>query len=97
MPSSGMWRLVDLIKTDVSEELIGPIFKVEEITGMKKNVRRLLTELLQLEVPVCKQPSNTSSLALFLLSGRWRRHDSPKRRVLQDTRRHIPEDGILYT
>jgi hypothetical protein len=30
MPSSGMWRPVDLVGTDVSEERIASIFRVEK-------------------------------------------------------------------
>jgi hypothetical protein len=30
MPSSGMWRRVDLVWTDVSEERIASIFRVEK-------------------------------------------------------------------
>jgi hypothetical protein len=30
MPSSGMWRHVDIAGTDVSEKLIASIFKVEK-------------------------------------------------------------------
>jgi hypothetical protein len=30
MPSSGMWRRVDLVETDGSEERIASVFKVEK-------------------------------------------------------------------
>jgi hypothetical protein len=30
MPSSGMWRRVDLVQTDISEERIASIFSVEK-------------------------------------------------------------------
>jgi hypothetical protein len=33
MPSSGMWRRVDLVWTDVSEERIASIFRVEKLTS----------------------------------------------------------------
>jgi hypothetical protein len=33
MPSSGMWRCVDLMWTDVSEERIAAIFRVEKSTS----------------------------------------------------------------
>jgi hypothetical protein len=36
MPSSGMWRRVGLVETDVSEELVTSIFGVEEITRARK-------------------------------------------------------------
>jgi hypothetical protein len=31
MPSSGMWRRVDIVLTDVSEERIASIFRVENL------------------------------------------------------------------
>jgi hypothetical protein len=33
MPSSGMWRRVDIVLTDVSEERIASIFRVEKIAN----------------------------------------------------------------
>jgi hypothetical protein len=43
MPSSGIWRRVDLVWTDVSEERIASIFRVE-LTN------RLLITLYQLQI-----------------------------------------------
>jgi hypothetical protein len=34
--SSGMWYLVDLVRTDVSEELVASVFRVEEIREQEK-------------------------------------------------------------
>jgi hypothetical protein len=36
MPSSGMWRRVGLVRTDVSEERVASIFKVEKGRGRRK-------------------------------------------------------------
>jgi hypothetical protein len=36
MPSSGMWRRVGLLSTDVSEERVASIFRVKERTRAKK-------------------------------------------------------------
>jgi hypothetical protein len=33
MPSSGMWLHVDLVRTNVSKELVGSIFRVEKSTS----------------------------------------------------------------
>jgi hypothetical protein len=40
----GMWRRVGFLKTDVSEESVSSIFKVEKLTQARKSVRRLLTD-----------------------------------------------------
>jgi hypothetical protein len=45
MPSCGMWRRVGILYTDVSEERVASVVRVEEITLAKKSV--------------CYQPSNT--------------------------------------
>jgi hypothetical protein len=37
--SSGMWRHVDIVLTDVSEECIVSIFKVEEISASEEPAR----------------------------------------------------------
>jgi ABC-type lipopolysaccharide export system ATPase subunit len=42
MSSPGMWRCVDLEKTDVSEERIASLFRVGKYAN-EKSVRRLLT------------------------------------------------------
>jgi hypothetical protein len=38
MPSLGMWRRVDLVRTDVSEERVASIFRVEKITERGKGL-----------------------------------------------------------
>jgi hypothetical protein len=43
MPSSEMWRRVNLVRTEVSEECVDSVFKVEKIRG-RKIVTRLLTD-----------------------------------------------------
>jgi hypothetical protein len=42
MPSSGMWRRVDIVLIDVSEECIASIFRVLEIRKRGTSVRRWL-------------------------------------------------------
>jgi hypothetical protein len=36
MPSSGTWHRVGLVRTDVSEESVAPIFRVEKIRKRRK-------------------------------------------------------------
>jgi hypothetical protein len=36
MPSSEMWRCVGLVRTDVFEERVASIFRVEKSTGEEK-------------------------------------------------------------
>jgi hypothetical protein len=43
MPSSGKWRRVGLVRTDVSEEIIASIFMVEQIRQRKKSVSSWIT------------------------------------------------------
>jgi hypothetical protein len=40
MPYSGTWRCVDLVSTDVSEEYIAPIFRVENSASEEPSVSR---------------------------------------------------------
>jgi hypothetical protein len=44
MPSSGMWRRVDLVWTDVSEERIAPTFRVEQSASEEPVCCNLLTQ-----------------------------------------------------
>jgi hypothetical protein len=49
MPSSRMWRIVDLVWTDVSEERIASVFRVEKSVSEEEawagGCRRLFLEL----------------------------------------------------
>jgi hypothetical protein len=36
VPSSGMWRRVDLVRTDTSKERVASIFRVEKIREREK-------------------------------------------------------------
>jgi hypothetical protein len=74
MPSSEMWRRVDLVWTDVSEERIAPIFRVEKSASEEPawaGDSRLLP------------PAHAGSSRIFL-PWRWRRHIPPKIRFTQD-------------
>jgi hypothetical protein len=83
MPSSGMWRHIDLVWTDVSEERIAFIFRVDKSIC---------------EEPTWAGGSDCSHLLtlfprsrIFLLS-RWKRSV-----YTRSTWRPIPEDGILHS
>jgi hypothetical protein len=68
MPSSGVWRRVDVVDwTDVSEDRIASIFRVEKNPRAKNQREQVAAELA------------SSSLADFFLPWRWRRYDPPKR------------------
>jgi hypothetical protein len=62
MPSFEMWRRVGLLYTDVSEERVASIFRVEDIMRAKKSVRRLQTDWLH--------PHGTTShkMAFFIVT-----------------------------
>jgi hypothetical protein len=69
MPSSGMWRRVGLMWTDISEEHIASIFRVEKSASERDTSSHLLTLVPRLRI---------------FLSWRWRRNVLPKRRFTQD-------------
>jgi hypothetical protein len=78
MPSSALWRCVDLVWTDVSEERVAAIFRVEKSLS-------LLIQLGVFEWWLSLQPPAHagSSLADFL-PWRWRRYVPLKCRFTQD-------------
>jgi hypothetical protein len=82
MASSGMLRRVDLVRTDVSEELSTSFMRVTRIFFL--SVRRLL-------VTVNAIPSSPILVTLMKEA-----LSSPETSVLtRTTRRNIPEDAIL--
>jgi hypothetical protein len=38
MLSSGMWRIVVIVRTNYSEERVASIFRVEKISGRRKGI-----------------------------------------------------------
>jgi hypothetical protein len=86
MPSSGMWRRVDLVWTDFSKELIASIFRIEKSAT---------------EVPAwatLQQPAQAnSSLADFSALKMEAIRSSETSVHTRSTRLHIPEDSILHS
>jgi hypothetical protein len=92
MPSSGMWRRVDLVWIYVSEEGIASIFRVEHL--------RARNQCEQVAASwACLRPSahTGSSLADFYTLKMEAIRSSETSVHTRSTRRHIPEGGILYS
>jgi hypothetical protein len=53
MPSSGLWRCVDLIIADVSEELVPSIFMVERMIELSRPTRFHIPEDGILQYKMC--------------------------------------------
>jgi hypothetical protein len=49
-----MWRRVGIVRTNVSEERVASIFRVEEICGRKKNVSSRITDFIVTPVKTSK-------------------------------------------
>jgi hypothetical protein len=88
MPSFGMWRRVDLVWTDVSEERIASIFRVEKSSS---------------EEPAWSDDCSLhplahadSSLEDFYTLKMEVMRSSETSVHTRSTRRHIPEDGIFF-
>jgi hypothetical protein len=81
MPSCGMWRLVALVRTDLSEESIASIIRLKRIG--------------ELGTLVTSNPANVPS-SLIRSTLKMEAIRSSETSVLtRATRRHIIEDGIL--
>jgi hypothetical protein len=79
-----MWRRVDLVWTDVSEERIAYIFKVEK-SASEEPAWTVCSHLLTL----------LPRLRIFLPLKMEAIRSSERSVHTRSTRRHIPEDGIL--
>jgi hypothetical protein len=98
MPSSGMWRRLDLVWTDVPEKRIASIFMVEKSAseeptwaGGCRLSHQSKTCRLQLPAHAGSSLANFSTLKIeVILSSETSVHTRSKRR-------HIPEDGILHS
>jgi hypothetical protein len=76
MPSSGMWRRVDLVWTDISEERIASIFRVEK-SASEEPARASGCRVWRVLLKLVPRSRN-------FLPWRWRRYVSPKCRFTQD-------------
>jgi hypothetical protein len=101
MPSSGMWRRVDLVWTDVSEERIASIFRVEKSASEEPawagGCRLSRTQLGVFDWWLSLQPPAHAgfSLADFSTLKMQATCSSETSVHTRSTRRHIPEDYIL--
>jgi hypothetical protein len=86
MPSFGMWHRVTLGRTDVSEERIASIIRVETISELVVVLRSMRQFLVITNVV----PSPRILSTLILEATRF-----SETSVLPATRHHIPEDSIL--
>jgi hypothetical protein len=85
MPSTGMLRCVALVKTDVSEERIASIIRVQESVNWR-SVRRLLVT------------TNVVPSSLILVTLMKETISSSDTSFLtRATRRNIPEDAIQHS
>jgi hypothetical protein len=88
MPSSGMWRRVALVRTDVSEEHIASIIRVTRIRKLifHRSVLRLL-----ITANIVPSSSNVITLIMEAI------HPPESSFLTRGTRRNIPEDSILHS
>jgi hypothetical protein len=83
-----MWRPVDLVWTDVSEERIASIFRVE-----KSESEQVAADWASLQPSAHAGSSHADFSTLKMEAIRPFETTGHTR----STRRHIPEDGILYS
>jgi hypothetical protein len=88
MPSSGIWNSSVRLRTDVSEEHIAPIIRVEIICNIERTATSNCVSMLQLPVPANVVPSWLMMEAII----------SSEMSVLRRPRLlHILQDGILHS
>jgi hypothetical protein len=93
MPSSGIWRRVNLVWTYVSEERIASIFRVEKSASEEPGWASGCRHRHSLQPPA----QAGSSLADFSTLKMEVLRSSVTSVHKRSTRRHIPEDGILHS
>jgi hypothetical protein len=89
MPSSGKWHHVALFRTDILEEGIASIIKMERII----EVRAFSHSVAQLLVTANIVPSSLILSTLMMEAV----HSSETSVLTRVTSRHIPENGILHS
>jgi hypothetical protein len=107
MPSSRMWRCVVLVWTDVSEERIASIFRVEKSAsegpawscGCRLSQQSKTPSYMRTGSPCSLQsPAHAgSSLANFSTLNMEAIRSSETSVHTRSTQHHIPEEGILYS
>jgi hypothetical protein len=80
MPSSGMWRCADVVWTDVSEEPVAPIFRVEN-SASEEPAWASGCSLQLADFSTLKMEAIRSSETSVHTRSTWR---------------HIPENGVLH-
>jgi hypothetical protein len=95
MASSGMLRLVALVRTDVSEELSAPFFRVTRIGELGTTLAQLafLRSVRRLLVTASVVPSSPNLVTL--MKGALRSFGTAV--LTRATRRNIPEDAIIQS
>jgi hypothetical protein len=81
MPPSRMLRRVGLTRTDVSDEIVASIYRVQIISELG-TMLTVTSRLVHLIISALKMDAIYSSVTLVLTRATWR---------------HIPEDGILQS
>jgi hypothetical protein len=91
MPSSGMWRRVNLVNwTDVSEERVASIFRVEKSASEEPSWAGSSSLL-----PPTHSGSSFADFSILKMGAT--RSSETSVQFTRSTRRHIPEDGILHS
>jgi hypothetical protein len=100
MTFSGMLRNVVLVRTDVSEERVSSIFRVERISELGKTLIVSATETHYEETGVFQLLVNANIFLISLILSAVKTEairSSETLVVIRPTTPHIPEDGILHS